>query len=144
MHVYTREERFASCCPVTSAKFALADSFRVYTCIIAALPSSLPLLTLGPRGPTCYRVKVISEAGVADLFSWKSFKKLFVTLVGPFLVLMGILLLVLPGPGLLLIAAGITLLGTEYHWARRLIAPIKRRLEAAKAKKPTSPSSRQD
>lgn len=64
--------------------------------------------------------------------SWPSLKKLTAIIVGPILVLVGIALLVLPGPGLLLIAAGITLLGTEYHWARRLVEPIKKRLQQAK------------
>jgi uncharacterized protein (TIGR02611 family) len=37
----------------------------------------------------------------------------------------GILMLALPGPGLLSILAGLALLGREYHWARRLLERVK-------------------
>jgi uncharacterized protein (TIGR02611 family) len=43
-----------------------------------------------------------------------------VTLVGGALVVGGIVLLPLPGPGSLLIVAGLVVLSLEYHWARRL------------------------
>ncbi|HEX5403666.1 MAG TPA: PGPGW domain-containing protein [Pseudonocardiaceae bacterium] len=37
-------------------------------------------------------------------------------------------MLVLPGPGLLVIAGGLALLATEYTWAARLLANVKQRL----------------
>jgi uncharacterized protein (TIGR02611 family) len=50
------------------------------------------------------------------------------------LLAVGAALLVLPGPGLLVIAAGLALLATEYAWAARLLAKVKERLVALKAK----------
>jgi hypothetical protein len=47
--------------------------------------------------------------------------KVAVTVVGPLLVLAGIAMLVLPGPGLVLIGLGFGLLAAEYPWARRLV-----------------------
>jgi hypothetical protein len=41
-------------------------------------------------------------------------------------------LLVLPGPGLLVIAAGLALLATEYEWAARLLHKVKARLATAR------------
>ena len=43
----------------------------------------------------------------------------FVATVGATVVATGIALLVLPGPGLLVIALGIGILATEFAWARR-------------------------
>ncbi len=44
---------------------------------------------------------------------------------GWILLVAGIAALVLPGPGLLGIAAGLTLLGSQYSWAKRLLSPVK-------------------
>ncbi|MEM9531577.1 MAG: PGPGW domain-containing protein [Pseudomonadota bacterium] len=48
---------------------------------------------------------------------------------GIFLCLLGVVLLVLPGPGLLLLAVGLSLLGAEYLWARRLLRRVRASLE---------------
>lgn len=47
--------------------------------------------------------------------------KVGVTVAGPLVVLAGVAMLVLPGPGLVVIAAGFGLLAAEYPWARRLL-----------------------
>lgn len=48
------------------------------------------------------------------------------------LVVLGVAALVLPGPGLLMLAAGLTVLSLRYAWADRLLHPIKARaLQAA-------------
>jgi len=44
-----------------------------------------------------------------------------VTVVGFAVVIAGIVLLFLPGPGLLVVIAGLALLATEFAWARRLL-----------------------
>ena len=54
-----------------------------------------------------------------------------VTVVGVVLLAVGVLLLVLPGPGLLLVLAGLVVLANEYPWARRWTAPVRRRAIAA-------------
>ena len=48
-----------------------------------------------------------------------------VTLVGVVLIAVGIVLLVLPGPGLLVMAVGLAVLATEYPAAQRLLDRIK-------------------
>lgn len=57
------------------------------------------------------------------------------SVVGGFLALgIGIALLVLPGPGLLLVLGGLVLLSNEFAWARRLTDPVRRRaMDATRA-----------
>jgi hypothetical protein len=50
-------------------------------------------------------------------FLVRSSKRVAVSIVGAALLVGGLVMLVLPGPGLLLIAAGFAVLGTEYAWA---------------------------
>ena len=54
--------------------------------------------------------------------------KVGVTVAGPLIVLAGVAMLVLPGPGLLAIAAGLGVLALEYEWARRALGLMGRRL----------------
>jgi len=58
--------------------------------------------------------------------------KLAVTVAGPLVVLAGVAMLVLPGPGLVVIAAGFALLALEYQWARRVVALMGRSLSRAR------------
>ena len=63
-------------------------------------------------------------------------RRSIVTIVGGVMILVGLALLVLPGPGLLVIALGLAVLATEYAAARRLLDRIKARLpvDAARAR----------
>lgn len=45
----------------------------------------------------------------------------------------GVAALVLPGPGLLAIVAGLSLLSLRYGWAKRLVLPIKKKVFKAAA-----------
>ncbi|WP_247827661.1 PGPGW domain-containing protein [Arthrobacter antioxidans] len=45
--------------------------------------------------------------------------------IGWTLVVVGVAALVLPGPGLLMVAAGLAVLSRHYHWARRYLKPLK-------------------
>jgi uncharacterized protein (TIGR02611 family) len=47
------------------------------------------------------------------------------TAAGGLLLIAGIAMLALPGPGWLTIAAGLALLATEFAWARRLLDRLK-------------------
>jgi hypothetical protein len=51
-------------------------------------------------------------------------KRVVLEVVGWALVLAGIAALVLPGPGLLLLAAGLFVLSQQYEWAERRVDPI--------------------
>jgi hypothetical protein len=59
-------------------------------------------------------------------------KRVVLEVVGWTLVLAGIAALVLPGPGLLGIFAGLLILSQQYEWAERRVEPVKKRaLEGA-------------
>ncbi len=51
----------------------------------------------------------------------KQAKRLITVVIGFTIVLMGIVMLVTPGPGIAAIILGLALLGTEFVWARRLM-----------------------
>ncbi|MHA7209718.1 PGPGW domain-containing protein [Arthrobacter sp. MDT1-65] len=53
--------------------------------------------------------------------------------VGWLLVLVGLAALVLPGPGLLALVAGLAVLAQQYEWARRWLKPVKEKAFAAAA-----------
>ena len=65
-------------------------------------------------------------------FIQRSGKRIAVTVAGFAVLLAGIALLVLPGPGWLLIFIGLTILATQYVWADRLLTAAKRKAEQAK------------
>jgi hypothetical protein len=59
-------------------------------------------------------------------------KRIVLETLGWLLVAGGVVALVLPGPGLLGIVAGLALLSQQYDWAERRLAPLKKRaIEAA-------------
>ena len=58
-------------------------------------------------------------------------KRVVVTIVGLALLGVGIALMILPGPGILGIVAGLAVLATEYAWARRLLKKAKVKAEEA-------------
>jgi uncharacterized protein (TIGR02611 family) len=53
-------------------------------------------------------------------------KRIVLEVLGWILVVVGIAALVLPGPGLLALFAGVALLATQYEWAERRVEPVKR------------------
>lgn len=57
-----------------------------------------------------------------------------VFLAGTTLLVVGVILLVLPGPGWAMIALGLIVLASEYMWAQRLLHPIRSKMAQAKAK----------
>jgi uncharacterized protein (TIGR02611 family) len=61
----------------------------------------------------------------------KLLKRVVVTIVGLALLGVGIALMILPGPGILGIVAGLAVLATEYEWARRLLKRAKKKAEEA-------------
>ncbi len=52
-------------------------------------------------------------------------KKTWVTVLGWVVLVVGIAALILPGPGLLLMVAGLVILSQEYEWAERRVEPVK-------------------
>jgi tellurite resistance protein TerC len=53
-------------------------------------------------------------------------RRIAIALIGSTLLLLGVAMLILPGPGLLVIPIGIALLSTEFIWAQRWLARIRK------------------
>jgi putative transmembrane protein PGPGW len=64
-------------------------------------------------------------ADVKDLA--RLFRRIAVTAVGPVILAVGVILLVAPGPGLVVIAFALAVSATEYPWARRRLAAVRER-----------------
>ena len=54
-----------------------------------------------------------------------SVRKLFIAIIGGTVVLIGVALLVLPGPAFIVIPVGLAILATEFAWARYLLNKAK-------------------
>ena len=55
----------------------------------------------------------------------RQIKKIIVTIAGFTVLIIGVLLIVLPGPASLVIPFGLAILATEFVWARNLLNKIK-------------------
>lgn len=79
--------------------------------------------------------------------TYKALRKIIVGVVGAVVVLIGIILLAIPGPGLVTIALGLVILSTEFDWAERHLKNVKKRISSvydkAKNKQKKKESGRQ-
>ncbi|MEJ2193378.1 MAG: PGPGW domain-containing protein [Ignavibacteriaceae bacterium] len=58
-----------------------------------------------------------------------SVKRVVVTVIGFILLSISILLIIFPGPAFIVIPIGLAILSTEYEWAKKVFAKIKRRVK---------------
>ncbi len=56
-------------------------------------------------------------------------KRIVVTVIGFIVLIIGILLIVFPGPAFIVIPIGLAILATEYEWAKKVFDKIKRRVQ---------------
>lgn len=66
-------------------------------------------------------------------------KRFAATILGGALLLLGLAMMVLPGPGILVIVAGLAVLATEYVWAQRLLKRAKTQAEKVQEASVASP-----
>lgn len=57
--------------------------------------------------------------------TYRAARRLVLTVVGLTVIVLGIALLVLPGPGILTIFAGLAVLAIEFRWAKHLLRALK-------------------
>lgn len=76
--------------------------------------------------PTIVPFKIVGR------FIARNGKRVAVTIAGFLVVLAGAAMLVLPGPGVVVIIAGLAILATEYVWAQRLLRTARLRFDQAK------------
>jgi uncharacterized protein (TIGR02611 family) len=76
--------------------------------------------------------ELLMRSSIKRLFSrWhldniKTVRRVIVTVVGATVMLIGIALVVLPGPAFVVIPVGLAILATEYAWARRWLRKVRR------------------
>lgn len=56
-------------------------------------------------------------------------KKIFIGIVGGLVLLIGVVMIVLPGPAVLVIPAGLAILATEFQWAHNLKERFKHKFQ---------------
>ena len=61
-------------------------------------------------------------------------RKIMVSAIGGSVVLFGIVLIFLPGPAFIVIPIGLTILATEFIWARQLLKLLKKKISELKGK----------
>ncbi len=66
-------------------------------------------------------------------------KRFAVTIVGVALLVLGAAMMVLPGPGILVIVGGLALLATEYVWARKMLKTARAKAEEVQEAAVASP-----
>jgi uncharacterized protein (TIGR02611 family) len=77
---------------------------------------------------------VVFPLKIVARFIARNGRRIGIAVVGGFLVVAGIAMLVLPGPGWLVIFLGLGILATEFVWAERLLNKAKEKAQQAKAK----------
>jgi tellurite resistance protein TerC len=54
-------------------------------------------------------------------------RRILILIIGSTVIIFGVLLLVLPGPGILVIIVGLAILATEFAWAEALLVGARKR-----------------
>jgi len=74
---------------------------------------------------------------------WSAFKavaaplrKLIIALIGGTVLLIGVALIVLPGPAFIVIPIGLAILATEFAWARRAVTRARAMVARARGRQP--------
>ena len=62
----------------------------------------------------------------------KQIKRIVVAVIGFTILAIGIVLIVFPGPAFIVIPIGLSILATEFVWAKRLLEKVKERIQKTK------------
>ena len=79
-----------------------------------------------------------SPAGERGGLTWRSYRlarRIAVLVVGSTVLLLGIILLVTPGPAVVVIPIGLGILSLEFAWARHLLVRMKNLVKTEKEEK---------
>ena len=92
---------------------------------------AIALLAALIHGIVNYR-RLMSQAGAVgreitsmSLAVWAQARKIVILLIGGSVMLCGFVLIFLPGPAILLIPLGLTILAVEFAWARRWLRHLR-------------------
>ena len=96
------------------AFIAAALTFGVFGSVMATDPQAGPYVV-----PLADNVEFVATA------AWRQARRLVVVVIGATILVLGLIMLITPGPGMLFVPAGLAILGTEFVWARRLLHRAK-------------------
>ena len=68
------------------------------------------------------------------LKTFKQVKRLVIGLIGFTVLVIGVAMIVLPGPAFIVIPIGLGILATEFIWAKSLLRTVKQRIEKTAGK----------
>jgi hypothetical protein len=71
---------------------------------------------------------------LASILTWRAAKRLVIAVIGSTVVLLGLVLFILPGPGIPLLLGGLAILATEFVWAATLLKKVKAQAMGAASK----------
>lgn len=71
----------------------------------------------------------------AILWSLKKMKRLIIGVIGFTILLIGVVMILSPGPAFIVIPIGLGILATEFVWARSLLKKVKQQIEKNKIRK---------
>ncbi|WP_240732231.1 PGPGW domain-containing protein [Geobacter sp. FeAm09] len=74
-----------------------------------------------------------TDTGLIAMYEWsrKKLKRMVVAVMGITVLVIGIAMIILPGPAIVVIPAALAILATEFAWARRLLHRVRERMERA-------------
>lgn len=66
--------------------------------------------------------------------TYKVARRVIVTLVGSTILILGVIMILTPGPAVVFIPLGLSILGLEFAWARAWLRRLRERISAASQK----------
>ena len=69
---------------------------------------------------------------ILDYKNIKTIKRIIITIIGFTVLIIGMAMIMLPGPAIIVIPLGLAILAGEFLWARRLLKRIKNTLRRQK------------
>ena len=76
-------------------------------------------------------------AGLLDVPNLRAAKKVVIAVIGGTVTLIGVSLIFLPGPAFIVIPIGLSILATEFLWARRWLQKIRQMATRLRSKGPS-------
>ncbi|MGB2984782.1 MAG: TerC/Alx family metal homeostasis membrane protein [Phycisphaerae bacterium] len=113
-------------------KMLLAHHFPITTLVSLGIISGilsvgvLASILAGHRDSAALVSPLADELEDLAEYSWKQTRRIVVVLIGATTLIVGIAMIVLPGPAILIVPAGLAILGTEFLWARQLLGKMRK------------------
>lgn len=81
-------------------------------------------------------------SGIWNTENVKLVRRVIISVIGATVLLIGVALLVLPGPAFIVIPVGLAILASEYAWARRWLRKVRRMASDVVGSRATPENSR--